>query len=267
MAPTIPQSTNRPAPAPAGAPPSPDAPVNFVDTPEFKAAVAAAAKEAVAPMLAQLAAATPSGNNGSIESILTGLAAKIAEVSDLNSPSWTPVRLSPEVAERQRKAREELMEVLTEVSQKKLAPRYKVCAKIFFAEQLIEPFQQGSDKQMHPTYITWQGEPNDALEPADELAERIFLLFKDTRAGVPTDRHGSGTLVAAAKKYWVSNGLVIEGAGPSADRGFRAEYTPQSELARNTTIDPNAPQVSILGTVAPAAQQSFSGSLIVPPVR
>lgn len=251
--------------------PSPGVP--FTETPEFKAAVAAAVAVAVpevaARAVAELAkhgAPVGAGIDPDATGLMEKLALAIAEISDQGTKRK---RVAPEILAARARAAEKaealILECRTMIKQADetgdramkaaWSPEYKVIAKIYFNERFIEPWRRDqATKQAVPNEIVWTGMPNEALRPINDIAKRIFALFKESI--------GSSDKIASidSRPVWLTaRGLVVKGDAPA-----RMQVAGNAGFADGLEVklpnDPTAPEVHVLGTIAPPARQNFQGA-------
>ena len=249
--------------------------VAMTERPEFKAAVAEAAAMAVQAMMKHgvlpTQAATTAGGDEAATQLFRTMAMSIAEISDQGS---NRKRVAPEIlAEREaahkravaliedarskvKKAREEGDEATISA----YTPEYRVIAKIYFNERFVEPYVvDRATKEPRPVAVDWTGMPNDALVPLNDIAKRIFKEFRIS-VGMP-----EGLAVTDNRPVWVTqNGFVVKGMSGTAQRReievvqpFDAGFPEEMRIKRND--DPRAPEIRVLGSVAPPARQSTLG--------
>lgn len=263
---------------------------DFTTTPEFKAAVVAAAKEAVAETLASFKAA-PNGGSTKEETmqVLRDMAMAIAEVNDQGSQRK---RWAPEVMARMAEGAEKLRMLLAEAKHNydearhrrdeagmlRWRPEYRLTAMCVLNEVMVQPWEKkGPQVPPTPVDIYWSGAPNDAMVPTNDIAKRIFSAFRQSC-------DGRTKIVAESGPAWITEGgLVIKGARPPARRTnqtqvvegmFAVEEEDAAVPGFDDTFlikgtpgvpgDPNAEFVNVLGTIAPAARR-VSGLAVPPP--
>jgi hypothetical protein len=167
---------------------SPPAPQNLTETPEFKAAVAAAVAEALecktAEIMERLAAQR--GGAGENDAGFARLfAAQLAELIDQDRRTkGQAARLSAEEIEARREAVERLERLLLDAYANQNEPQYDVMKPCYLEEQLIEPtWQNPATKILMRRQIVWLGIPNEHMHPANPVAEGIHAAFMRSIGG------------------------------------------------------------------------------------
>lgn len=230
-----------------------------IETPEFKDAVA----EAVAAALAKqnegfeqkLAALLPGnasvGDGVPVSDALTAILEKLSlNLQAVNNQGQRNKPLSPGEIQKREQAQERLVDLLAASRGKPQAewPRYRLIAKTYISERLIEPFYKRDSKgPAIPTEIAYTGVPNDAMVPLSDDAKAIFNTWRETTGGqtvlIPTADNRPVYVTAA--------GLVVKGDPPKRQM-VAAEATSDDGLA--VANDPTQPEVAVLGTVAKKAR-------------
>lgn len=246
-------------------PPAP-APVDVTKTPEFQAALEAAllaSRAEMQKMVADTIAATvktavpapAGGEQMNVIEVINNLAMAIAQMNDMNAPSSAPVRIPPEIMHRREQAREEMVDLLMKLKAKNILPRYRAVSKLWLNERVVDPFvMDPATKRPKPIEFGWDGEPSDAMRPADAYAEQVYALFKETRAG-------GGKVLRGDKRYWMTpNGLVVEGDPPPGTRTVQANYSSENNALDVVKggVTPDAEFINVLGTVAPPAMNHLA---------
>ncbi len=247
-----------PAPRPIEAPAPSPAPsvLPLTDTPEFQAAVAAAAAKAVGELLAKMPVAA-SDSTGSNQDFARQMALAIAEISDQGTQRK---RVAPEILAQRDKARERMIELLVDARAKGLKPEYRVTSMIYLNERIVVPFRQEANKAV-PVEIIWPGEPNDAMRPLNDIARAIYREFQASRGS--TDAPVDNRVLSLTP-----GGLVIKGELPNRviARADEAPFTDQLSIKGETDgadpHDPNADFVHVLGTAADPARQNYQGKTV-----
>lgn len=104
------------------------------------------------------------------------LASAIAKVGD---PRNTKHVLDPVEATSRKKATDEMINLLVRFRDQGIVPLYKVKGKMYLNDIKIDPqYQDPGTKQMRDTTIRWPKMPNEAMEPVDEPAREIFVLYQ-----------------------------------------------------------------------------------------
>lgn len=258
----------------------------LTETPEFKAALAAAVADAVKDQKDQLdgvitdlrhmvaTVQTPAAGpqDASTEQLFRGLALAIAEIADQGT---NRKRVAPEILAGREMARQKMGELIMEARKlpKDRQPRYRLVAKVYIKEQVVDPYQRNHDKRMVPTEIVFTGAPNEAMRPLNQSAKDIYAQFVASIGGVAA--------VRSAPPAWMTDqGLVIMGAGP-ASAGARGlakgpvDLDPDSipDVGNGGTADsddfevldqddPRLPEIRVLGTVAAPARRTAPGERI-----
>lgn len=251
---------------------------DFTGTPEFKAAVAEAAKEAVKAAMAEVnlgavKADLPPGSD--IDGILSKLAMSIAEVSDagLDRPRK---RVAPAEQLERDQAYQRMGTLITQAAASGLVPRYRLVAKVFIGDQMIEPYQRLADKSIIPTEVFYKGQPSAAMRPVNDIAKSIWKEYIRYLGGA---EEANG--IAKSEPVWMTyNGLVIASPRipPSAvehglsmtpepiwadDRPAMGTNDKAPEIEENMAIDdPRRKKIRVLGTIAEPAVRGGSPSVM-----
>jgi hypothetical protein len=164
-------------------------------SPEFMAAVQAAVAEQMAMMKAQVLtelapnrggpASAPrieSAGAGDPASWMESLAMAIATLTDQGTGRK---RVSPDVMKKQVDERKEMVRLILEARATGIKPRYSLTNKVYFSDQVIDPIWIGRDKAQNRTEIDWDGVPNDAMQPVNDVAARIYSAYLGSTGGAP----------------------------------------------------------------------------------
>ena len=269
------------APAKAGAP-------SVTETPEFKAALAEMRREsdaAITAMKQELLSTLASSANVSagsagvpaaVTELFQSLALNIAEMTHQGDKRVRP--LDPRVAAERAAAKDRMDALISDARRavhdaraksyasedaraaatRAVSPKYRAIAKVHFGDRIIDPFRRDdATKRAEPVEFYWLDEPNDALRPANALAEAIFEQFRLSR--------GSRTAIEqkAIKPAWMTDrGLVIEGDKMPARRGIEQERAARDDdLDMPAYRDPEAPFINVLGTLQEPARQNYEGQV------
>ena len=246
---------------PAQQPPA-AAPVPFTETPEFKFAVAEAAKvaaaEATAAAIAHFAASkNDNAPTGDAQDLLRGLALAIAEMSHQGDKRDKPV--DPKVLAERARATERMYALIDEAYALPRGddrrPKWKCRSKVVLADTVIDPWRRDpATKKAVPVEFRWCLEPNDAMVPLNDFAERIFAEFRASR-GNKYGQDGYAKNEVRRSAWITDSGLVIEGA-PPVRREIMVEDRAGNALDMTLDpFDPNATHVRVLGTSHPPARQ------------
>jgi hypothetical protein len=222
------------------------------DTPEFKAAVQAAAASAVAEMI-KTGKSPATLMDGQTEDFFARMSQTIAmAVAEISDQGTNRKRVSPEILAKRADAKKRLDLLMAKVSAEKLKPEYRLVAKVYLNERLIEPYRRLDNKQVVNQEIIWTGVPNDAMRPINGIAHDVFAAYRESvgaKEHIATEDH---------RPNWVTPaGLVVKGDSPQRAI-VNAEPDYKDDLAVRDNNDPNAPFVHVLGTVAPAARRNVS---------
>ncbi len=239
-----------------------EVPVPITETPEFKFAVAEAARvaaaEATAAAIAHFAASkSDDAPTADAQDLLRGLALAIAEMSHQGDKRDKPV--DPKVLAERRQAQERMdvliQEALALPKGDPRRPKWKCRSKVILADHVIDPYKRDpATKKAVPVEFRWCLEPNDAMVPLNEMAERIYAEFRGSRGNkFGKDGYGKNEVRRAA---WITDGgLVIEGAPPARRELLSADNTAHALAIEPDPFDPNATHVRVLGTSHPPARQ------------
>lgn len=243
-------------------------------TPEAQKAIAEAASLAAAKAVADLmkgsAAVLP--GDSQTQRLFSEMALAIAEMN--HQGSGRPKPLAPEVMAKREAASKQLDSLVTEVNEKihiargngdkkmldQWMPVYRVTGKIYFNEELIEPFSKPDrrgDKPV-PTVRCWTGYPNHSLHPKNAIAKRLVDLFRESVGAAPLLKSVSGPNGGQAaqdnRKYYLTPlGHVVKGETPGSTT---LDEDDGVQIVDRRSIDPTAPFAHVLGTVAQPARQN-----------
>lgn len=253
---------------------------NITETPEFKAALAKSIKEASDGILERLqavmGASEGSGpavtNQNDASALFRQMALAIAEISDQGT---NRKRVAPEVLAAREDAKNRMGELIMKAQSLKgnNRPRYRLVAKVYLREVLIEPYQRVGNRNV-PTEIFWSYAPNTAMRPVNEVAKEIYEQFVQWIGGAAEVNSMRG----APAPVWVTGGgAVIAGTPPSTASVHGNVYSPDPLTVEDYDEDvaaggngasnedngfgfsvpqnPEAPQINVLGTVAPPARR------------
>jgi hypothetical protein len=247
--------------------------VPVTETPEFIEALAkikADLENTVKTALANTAKAESGGIPSSVVELFQGLALNIAEMSHQGDKRTRP--LDPRVVAERAAAQERLNALLLETRKtvydtrikayptedvrqaaiRAVSPKYVAISKLYLGDRMIEPFWRDDATKRY-----WLDEPNDAMRPANPLAEKLMLEFRLSRGSRTDDERK----FSRTKAPWITDrGLIIEGSAAPARRDIEAQ-TPLRDEALDipTYRDPEAPYINVLGTIADPAMQNYQG--------
>ena len=202
------------------------------------------------------------GPFGESDGFAQSLAVAIAQLTDqgIGRPA---ARVSPAVLAARQKAHERCGRLVLAAQEEGLRPEYRLTGKGYMNERFIEPYRRDpATKAMVPTIIIWTGFPSEAMEPVNEIAQRIYEEYRAS-LGDPINLANQGV---PNKQPWItSGGMVVVGDGPTSPR-VKAPGAFRHELdVVGAPNDPNAKYVHVLGTVAAPAMQT--GTIDAPLAR
>lgn len=280
-------ANGKPIEAKAAPPPVDDMPgesIDITDTPEFQMAMAKATTEIhnrlVAEMkeiLASERSAKPVSDQSDIERLARAIAMNTAELADQGT---NRKRVAPEVLEARAQSTKRMHALLEEAQKLTGAdrPKYRVRAKCYLGDRLIEPWQRRARGEVIPTHIYFMSTPNLAMEPINDVAKAIYAAYRGTMAGPETI---NGTRpdpdALGAKPVWVTNnGAIIASPTVTAREHDMVIEPDPRDTAPDTALgpnvggqvelisvdDPRATKIPVLGTIAaPAVRGSSSPRL------
>ena len=250
-------------------------------SPEFKAAVAEAAAEAIKGLLPQLTAARV-GSGTAPQSDDRDFAGMLAQaIAALTDQGSGIKRVPAEVMAGRAKARERMINLIIEARAQNKPATYTLRNKVVINERIIEPFWVSSDHKTHPTEIDFGGVPNEAMVPVNETAKEIFRAFKEsigtTLGGKGRDGHalpGEDSLGVTRGGLVVRNSAVSvtmaqkttperpawngDGPMPAYEEAPQVNGGPEYEPLRiqNDVEKGQYKDVRVLGSIQPPARQS-----------
>jgi hypothetical protein len=240
---------------------------DFTQTPEFQAAVQAAAtaaakqvREELSTLMAEKAAdvKTGSGESGDLEGLFRQMALAIAEVSDQGTDRK---RVAPEILVAREKARIAMFGKIQHYfeaakaarhngeSVEDLVPVYKLISKVYLDEVLIDPVWRTASGIIKAQEIEWPGVPNEAMRPLNGPAIEIYDLFISSI--------GNSEFSTTESYVVTPKGLVVRG---QASRGQPSITEAQEgsvgvKIRGREAMDEVKP-LRVLGTVAQPAQET-----------
>jgi hypothetical protein len=250
----------------------------LMQTPELQKAVAEAAQKAAAAAVAEaLKGADKFGNiDPSARDMFSQMALAIADMAHQGSGRVRPV--APEVMQKRAEAIARLNAILGDVhrnlkkareegdkeAETQWSPEYRVLAKIYYNERIIDPYRQSDVRGSPPVPqdIIWTGPPSDALRPLNPVAELIYDTYRESIGSMPRLKAVSGPnggqVAPDNRPYWMTpGGLVVKGDPPP--RAFVAQPKAfENDLGVYDNNDPEAPFVHVLGTVAQPARKNIA---------
>jgi len=176
------------AAAPAGAPLDLS---RLMENPQVKAAITGAVAEAVAKIMADLAAKREIA--GLSEAVADGhtdrafaekLALTIGELIDQGRPGSRRA-VAPAVLAQRSRSREAMTDAILRCRAERLSPEYETRQVCYLSEERVHPTFIGSDKKTYATRFSWPGVPNEAMVPMNQAAAEIHRHFLDSIGHVP----------------------------------------------------------------------------------
>jgi hypothetical protein len=232
----------------------------FENSPEFQAAVASAVAKAVPALIPALREqilqnlGTARGDAPAVPGDhlwADALAMSIAQITDQGTGRKT---VAPAVLKARSEARALMVQLIVEARAAGQIPRYTLKHKVYLDEVLVDPIWVGSDHIQRPTGIEWPGVPNEAMQPANDVAEGIFKAFSDSIGTLPANHQQP-----ERENKVTPGGLVVHGrpiARPAASAEPSNGLSGEGGLRIAHLERPGAhKEVRVLGTVAPAARQ------------
>jgi hypothetical protein len=234
---------------------------------ELKKLLDETAKDAARLVSAELLAGmvTKGSDNpgtGQIKDLADQIALSIAELSDQGT---NRKRVAPEILASRAKAYEKLIKQLSEardradvaldagdkVEAARWLPEYRVAAKTYLTDRIVEPWRRGANNELVPTEIIWRGIPNNSLRPINAIAIALFSTFQ---AWVGTEG-----LLRAEDSFMTPGGVVIKGEAPAGSRlAVSDEQRPSDLEIMADPSDPTATHIRVLGTIAEPARQNVA---------
>lgn len=235
-----------------------------LDSPEFQAAVAAAASKVVAELMAGRnevpavgpAIAVPAAGD---MAWARQLAQAMAEVADQGTDRK---RLAPEVLAQRTEARDRMEKLIIAARVRGDLPVYQLRNKVQMkigdkGEAVVEPIWRGNDKIHYPTEIEWQGVPNQEMIPMDDTAREIYQAFTESIGNVPIVKQVEGIAMTPS-------GAVVRGGAAAAlfrATGRAPELGGPAPMGDAATIRRHQPaqtrEIRVLGTLhAPARENA-----------
>jgi hypothetical protein len=239
----------------------PNVTANVTETPEFKAAVAKAAADALSELLPTLKRAREEhGTEEEGGADPTWMRALAMEISQLTDQGTGRRRVAPEILRDRQMAREKMTNLIVEARAAKKTATYRVKAKCLLADRVVEPFWIASDHTAQPTVIDWDGVPNEAMVPENKTATAIHKAFMES-IGI------SARVVPEDALAITPGGLVVHGGAAGLSSGRRQvrdaepKHTGDSSPEQGLNIHhKNAPgrfvEKRILGSIADPARQT-----------
>lgn len=227
------------------------------NSPEFQAAVAKAAGDAVAGALDTLKGNLTANSGDANQNLLNGLAVALAEIGSQGTGRKV---IPPHVLKQQQDARDRMVDLILAARNEKRPATYRLKNKVVIAERIIEPFWIASDHTTKPTEIDWWGVPNEAMVPVNETAKAIHQEFlnsigtydkpvRDERLGVtPGGLVVRNAAVTDTMMKRTTGEAPHVGDGVVEDEGFKIHHKDAPGRYK---------EVHVLGTIQPPAQQTI----------
>ena len=231
------------------------------ETPEFKAAVAEAAKAEVAKAFEEIKA--QAGLGAEMKGMFSELIGQFQEANEQGRPK---TKVPPEEMRRREAATQRAWELIAAARKRGDQPEYKLIAPVYLNERLVQPFTRAEKGgKVIQREITWTGMPSLAMLPVNKTAEAIYAAFKESlgasiKLGRIVGPHGGAT--ATDEREWIMSpaGHAIKGEMTVKGEPDRRQTATASQHAFPDALgeagtghdnnDPNAPFVHVLGTVA-----------------
>ena len=249
----------------------------MTQSPAFQAAVSAAVQQAIGPMLAQLTTARVAAGTEPQPGDKNMMQELALAISELTTQGSGKVRVAPEIMMKREQARERMINLIIAARAEKKVVTYQLRNKIVLNERLIEPIWSNSANQAVPTEIDFWGIPNDAMVPVSDAAKEIVQAFKDSVGNVHGVKGVENGLPSDDRLALTRGGLVVRNGAISQTMAMR--QTPdrpswdgpmpayeEAPVNGEPNYEPlrvssdgakgKVSAVNILGTIAPAAQQT-----------
>lgn len=229
---------------------------SWLESPEFKAAVASAAAEAVSKALAQVGALTPPAAMASADGLdlMRQLSLNIAQLTSQDSGRQ---HIDPAVIQARETARTRMFELIAEARRNGDEAVYVLVGKVWLDNQIVEPMWVRDDKVVVATEVIWLDVPNDAMRPVNHVAKEIHAAYIESvgnghKEFAPIPEYGVNTA-----------GLVVKGRGIPKSAGRRtpaddARDWGESGLKITNHNGARYEQKRILGTIVPPALQTVN---------
>lgn len=146
-------------------------------------------------------------------------------------------------------------EIERDAAIKAVTPKYRVISVCVFDDDIIVPYvRDPATKKSVPVEIYWAQEPNDALLPANEIAEAVHAAFRESRG------QRSDIEKRSIKPAWMTeNGLVIEGGTPPRRRDVEVPPVLRDLDLSAAAVRDGIDFVQVLGTKASPFQMNYQG--------
>lgn len=171
-------------------------------------------------------------------------------------------RVPPEEMVKREKAKERMVGLIAEADARGEEPLYRLRSVVYLGEQKIMPSWIDPNHRQQPTEIGWMGVPNMAMEPVNEVAQRIYSAFAEWTGGV--DRKAAKAAgVEVETGRLTPSGLISVRQGEMTKRFSEAQHTGVDTSGRGSLIPTirgrggpgQTVERRILGTVMPPARE------------
>lgn len=190
------------------------------------------------------------GGDGDMK-LMRHLAIAIAEISDQDGKKR---RVAPEEMEARAAALQKMEDLIIDaVANNKIAV-YRLTREVYLGDQLIPSTYVDAQHVRRPQEIEWDGAPNEAMEPVNEVAAEIHAAFirsiggrtKEAKVNYnkATDRPGLRVLTQDPRTQ----------RAPEIGNGRQRHDTPGLRVMR-PGMPGEASQTRVLGTIAEPARQ------------
>lgn len=145
--------------------------------PSLVASITAQVMQSVGVARAEAGTADPGGGNND-QNFARHLASAIVQASD---PKNKMRMVSPEIVERRKVARDQMVALLVDLRARGVTPTYTIRTQMWLDDTLVDPqWRDDSTKKFNDTVIYWDRPPNEGMVPNDENAAQVFGLFQQS---------------------------------------------------------------------------------------
>lgn len=178
--------------------------VNFMETPEFQAAVSAAVSAAIPALKQQLeiemlTAPSRTAESSDNKHFAESLAMSIAQLTDQGRG---PKPIAPELIRVRKLAHERMLGLIAAARKDGKAASYKLIGKVQFGG-VIDPKWVDEKHRWQDTEIELDGIPNEAMVPTNDTAKEIYAAFMESIGSVPRPEPTEDFKV-------ISDGIVVK---------------------------------------------------------
>jgi hypothetical protein len=232
---------------------------DFTKTPQFAAAVAAAADAAVTKALEGMRAhgAMPDSAGGA-QALLSQLALTLAEVNNQGQPS--KIVVDPIIMRQRAEAHERMVKLLVAAHERGEKPRYRLLKESYLGDRVVNPFRVGRNKEAIPQEITWSRAPNLSMKPLNEIAKKVFAEFRASIGNVEKVSDTASPLMSITAGGLIVHGIALgkRQVGMEDDAIDADEQSYSDDLNVISNDDPRNKNRHVLGTISEAAKLSSS---------